>query len=342
MCSAQGRSMKRYQGNMKQNLVNEFTPNVLEIFAQWGCIQEPVCLGAGEQSVCYGAGDVAVLINQGLNIPDVRQTNSYPLQQWMTAQAVRARVKTAEILAVGDHPFPYALMRRAYGINAATIKEAPEAQRAEWFRRMGAEVRKINGIQTEGFGEFVPTEQGGYRGRYPTWSAYLDACIARYLFQGRLSQEERSIRDLFLAQSLLSRVDLEKIAARLEAAKNWGTQSVLIHYDNRLANLIVEDREITLIDWGLAYAGIGLPQELIKVTEAPPASPEYSPMSAFLQGYGVAEEEWAEAIERGRLMLVLDGLAMSYAWAGASDPNYLGGIRGWLQSIKNFCDAMPY
>ena len=53
----------------------------------------------------------------------------------------------------------------------------------------------------------------------------------------------------------------------------------------------------------------------------------------------LADEKWAETIERGTLMLVLDGLAMSYAWAGSDDPAHLGGIRGWLQSIKNICDT---
>ncbi|HYN87680.1 MAG TPA: phosphotransferase, partial [Ardenticatenaceae bacterium] len=163
----------------------------------------------------------------------------------------------------------------------------------------------------------------------------LEACIAKYLFMGPLSQEERAVRDLFLSQGIISSVELEKIATQLDAAKNWGTQSVLVHYDNRLANLIVDGGEVTLVDWGLAYAGIGLPQELIKVTEAPPASPEHAPLSAFLQGYGLAEEEWTQASERGTLMLVLDGLAMSYSWAG--NPAYLGGIRGWLQSIKRIC-----
>jgi hypothetical protein len=316
-----------------------------EILQQHGQAAEDLhYLGAGEQSVCYGAGDLALLINFGQASRDVREVNPYPLQQWLAAQAVGAGVKTAAILAVGDHPHRYALMRRAHGLNAAAGKGASPAQVAGWFRRMGAEIRKINCIQTTGFGEFVPGEQGSYRGRYATWGAYLDACMAEYLFMGALSPHARRVRDLFLAQGIISGADLEKIAARLEAAKRWGTQSFLIHYDNRLANLIVNGEAVTLVDWGLAYAGIGLPQELIKVTEAPPAASEHDPMAAFLKGYGVAEQEWSEVTARATLMLVLDGLAMSYAWAGdstalADGSALLGGIRGWLQSIRRICDA---
>jgi hypothetical protein len=314
--------------------VDELKVAAIEILQQHGLAAENLhYLGTGEQSVCYGAGDLAILINPGKAVLD----NPYPLQQWMAMQAVRAGVKTAEIWAVGEHPYPYALMRRVCGVNAATSKRTSAAQVAEWFRMMGAEVRKINGIQTAGFGEFVPAGQGGYRGRYATWNAYLDTCIAKYLFMGPLSRQARAVRDLFLAQGIISGADLEKIASRLEAAKHWGTRPVLTHYDNRLANLIVDKDEVTLVDWGLAYAGIGLPQELIKVTEAPPASGEPEPIHAFLEGYGLAEAEWSKVMERATLMLVLDGLAMSYVWAG--DATLVGGIRSWLQSIRRISDA---
>jgi len=313
-------------------------------------------LGAGAQSICYGTGDLAILINLGETAGDVRPLNPYPLQHWLTAQAVAAGVKTAAILATGDYPRPYALMRRAPGTNATDLKDAAPAQIAAWFRLLGTEVRKINQIQTTGFGEFVPAERSAhlpgrqvyFRGRYATWDAYLDACLAKYLFMGPLTSQACSIRDLYLAQGIATAADLAKVAARLEAAKRWDVQPVLVHYDNRLANLIVDGETMTLVDWGLAYAGIGLPQELIKVTEAPPAPPPHDPMAAFLQGYGVPAAEWAEVIDRGTLMLVLDGLAMSYAWAldlvanpalPSSNQGSLGGIRGWLQSIHRICAA---
>ena len=59
-------------------------------------------------------------------------------------------------------------------------------------------------------------------------------------------------------------------------------------------------------------------------------------VAAFLQGYGLAVEECSAATEGGKLMLVLDGLVMSYGWA--NDPTRLQSIRGWLRSIKNICD----
>ena len=324
---------------MNHNIVKHLQPIALEILKRYSNSTEQVeYVGEGAQSVCFGAGQLALLISQEEPIEDVRSVNSYPLQQWMAMLAVAAKVKTAEILDVGDDPLPFAVMHRARGLAADRYNRATKTDTANWFRRMGTEVRKINSIPVKGFGVVMPSGNGDYSGEHATWSAYLDACIAKYLFHAPLSMEEQAVRDLFFAQGILSENELDKIESQLNAAKSWGIEPVLIHYDNRLANLIVDDQEITLVDWGLAYAGIGLPQELIKVTEAPDASAEPTPMHAFLEGYGLAEKDWPEAIERGMLMLLLDGFAMSYAWAKDDVAANLVGIRNWLTSIKRISD----
>lgn len=288
-------------------------------------------LGAGEQSVCYGSGDLAILLDQG----HVQQgTNDYRLQRWMTARAAQAGVKTPQILAVGDHPQPYALMQRAFGFKAEFA--AGSAIVTEWFGSMGVEIGKINRIFTEGFGPFVPAADGEYRGQHATWSAYLDDQLAKYLGCDEMSDEERRVQGLFLAQEIIGARELDKIAAKLNEAKGWQVDSVLTHYDNRLDNLIVNGEAVMLLDWGLAYAGIGIRQELIKMFEIAPTSLADPYVAAFLRGYGLALEQWDEVLEGAKLMLILDGLSMSYGWA--DDPDRIGGIRGWLRTIKNICD----
>ncbi len=58
-------------------------------------------------------------------------------------------------------------------------------------------------------------------------------------------------------------------------------------------------------------------------------------VAAFLHHYGLSDSECLEAIEGGKLMPVLDGLAMSRGWAG--QPDRLDGIRAWLRTVKNIC-----
>jgi hypothetical protein len=163
--------------------------------------------------------------------------------------------------------------------------------------------------------------------------------MEKYLFMGAMHQDARSIKALFLAQGIITQRELDKIAGQLHAAKAWPVQSVLVHYDNRLDNLMVNGAQISLLDWGLAFAGIGVAQELIKLFETAPLSMENPWVAAFLHGYGLAGDACTDAIEGGKLMLNLDGLAMSYGWA--SDPDRIGGIRSWLHTIKRICDEWP-
>src|SRR5262249_10775959 len=137
-------------------------------------------LGAGEQSACYGTMTRAILMSLG---QDHQGANAYAVQQWLAARAVGAGGRTPLILAGGASPHQYAFMDRAHGVKAGISTGSPD-EVADWFRRMGQEVRKVNSIPTEGFGAFVPCEHGGYRGEHATWGEYVDAQIARYLFRG--------------------------------------------------------------------------------------------------------------------------------------------------------------
>jgi hypothetical protein len=294
---------------------------------------EPIeYLGAGAQSICYGVGKVAILIAQG---QVYEEGNDYPLQKWLTTEAVRAGVRTPQILEVGEQPRPYALMQRAFGAKASTLACAAE-KAPEWFGTLGQEIRKVNRIRTEGFGPFVLTANGQYRGQHAAWSDYLDHHIETYLFGDESCKEGQNVRALFLAQGIISPRELTKIVAKVEAAKGWPVESVLTHYDNRLDNLIVDGETVTVLDWGLAFAGIGIRQELIKLFEIAPTSLADPHVAAFLRGYGLTRDQAEEAVEKAKLMLILDGLVMSYGWA--NDPDWLGGIRAWLQTIKGLCD----
>jgi len=290
-------------------------------------------LGAGEQSVCYGTRTRAILLSRAR---DRHGANAYAVQRWLTARALSGGVRTPPILAVGARPRRYALMERAHGVKVG-IRAGTPGEVADWFRRMGREVRKVNSIPTEGFGAFVSCAQGCYRGQHATWSEYVDVQMARYLFRGTLHPEQRRVREILLGQGIIGWAEMEKIAAQLQTAKGWPVQSVLVHYDNRLDNLLVDGERVTLLDWGLAVAGVGIEQELIKLFEVASTSIDDPLLAAFLEGYGLPGAARATVIAGGKLMLVLDGLAMSYGWA--DEPGRMEGIRAWLRTIKGICDG---
>lgn len=307
-------------------------------------------IGAGEQSVCYGTGEVAVLLSRrdvgghvsdltGHVIPDrdgAPTCNDYAVLQWLTTRAVDAGVRTPRILAVGDDPRPYALMQRAIGIPAATHPQRAEHADA-WFGQLGEQIRRTNLVETTGFGLFVPDGSGGYRGRFTTWSDYLDGWLRVHLGVGQSRPEGEKALDHLLAQDILTEGDFARLVSKVRAAQGWSVRSVLTHYDNRLDNIVVDAGEITVLDWGLSLAGIGIHQELIKLFETEPMSMTSARVAAFLHSYGLSDSECVEAIEGATLMLVLDGIAMSCGWVG--NPDRLGGIRGWLSTVKRICSG---
>ena len=305
-------------------------------------------IGAGAQSMCYGTGDVAVLLSRsGVAdvVPDLTghvlpgsgdnvTCNSYPVLQWVTARAADAGVRTPRVLAVGDMPRPYAVIERAHGILASAHPRFEERATA-WFGQLGSEIGKTRLVETIGFGFFVPDGGGGYRGRFATWTDYLDRWLAIHLCVGRSRPEDLRVLDVLLAQAIVTEHDLATLAAKVREAQDWPVRSVLTHYDNRAENLVVDAAGITVLDWGLSLAGVGISQELIKLFETEPTSMTSPRVAAFLHGYGLSHTECEEAIERGKLMLVLDGLAMSYGWV--ENPARLEGIRAWLRTVKRIC-----
>ncbi len=307
-------------------------------------------IGAGAQSACYGTREVAVLLSRadvGEHVPGLTghvlpgssgehtSCNTYSVLQWVTGRAAGAGVRTPRILAVGKHPRPYALIERAHGTIASSHPRVAESA-AAWFGQLGAEIRKTHLVETSGFGMFVPDGSGGYRGRFSTWTDYLNRWLAVHLCIGPARPEDQKVLDLFLAQGIVTERDFATVASKVREAQEWPVRSVLTHYDNRLDNLVVdaEDR-ITMLDWGLSLAGIGISQELIKLFETEPLSMKSPRVSAFLHSYGLSEAECVKAIEDGKLMLVLEGIAMSYGWA--DDPDRLDGIRAWLRTVTRIC-----
>lgn len=147
-------------------------------------------IGAGEQSVCYGTEEVAVLLGRPGSTID-----RYAVLQWLTNKAADAGVRTPRIVAVGEQPGPYAVMRRAHGTVASAHPDV--AWKApSWFGQLGKEVRKTHLVETTGFGTFVSDGSSGYRGRFASWSDYLDAWLGVHLCVGESRPEDEKVLDL--------------------------------------------------------------------------------------------------------------------------------------------------
>lgn len=314
------------------------------------CARNLEFLGSGEQSACYGSGAVAVLLDldDGTTPPDLvghvvwtgAETivrNDYTTIHKIIDLAADGGVRTPRILAVGYDPRPYAVIERAHGTLATEHPELAAQQEVSWFEQLGAQACRTNQVETKGFGMFVPDGSDSIAGCYPTWPDFLSAWMRVYLCAGDAGPDDARLLDFLLSQHVVTERDLATVAARVQGAASWSVDSVLTHYDNRLDNLVINDGAVTMLDWDLSCAGIGLPQEMTKLFESGPASMDNPRVAAFLHGYGLSDAEAEGAIDRGKLMLVMDGLAMSHGWA--DQPQRLGAVRGWLQTVRNISSS---
>src|SRR5262245_9124238 len=95
-------------------------------------------------------------------------------------------------------------------------------------------------------------------GRYPTWPEFLDDWLRVYLCIGRFRPEDARVLDVLLGQRIVSEDDLATVVTMVREAQAWPVDSVLTHYDNRLDNLVVDADTVTVLDWDLSCAGIGI------------------------------------------------------------------------------------
>lgn len=142
-------------------------------------------------------------------------------------------------------------------------------------------MRTTNQVATRGFGMFTVDGSGSIVGCYPTWPEFLTDWLQVYLCVGEARPDDARVLDFLLKQHIVTERDLATVATRVHDAATWTVDSVLTHYDNR-ANLMINNSTVTMLDWGLSCAGIGIRQEMIKLFESGPASMANPRMAAFL------------------------------------------------------------
>ena len=221
-------------------------------------------VGAGAQSACYGTREIAILLSRadvGENVADltghtlprgddvphcattIPRSNGSPPRRLVRTYGRRGS------WPLGEDPRQYAVIQRAHGTPAAAHRRVSE-NAALWFGQLGAEIRKTHLVETKGFGMFVPDGAGGFRGRFATWTDYLNCWLGVHLCVGQSRPEDEKVLTLLLAQGIVTEHDLAAVAAKVREAQEWPVRSVLTHYDNRLDNLVVDADRITVLDWG--------------------------------------------------------------------------------------------
>lgn len=289
----------------------------------YSCSQ-PALVGKGAQSICFSADDLVVLMRFGNRKRDVHVFADYPTQQWAINKALTVGVLAPAILHTGARPVPYAIAQNAERVLAASAAGRSQPATTDIFRALGESIRQVNSVPVTGFGEFVVDDALKYRGQHASWADYLTERASFCAIRSGRDHEGSHTHSRFLAENILDAGHFAKILAHVEAAKQWNVAPVLVHYDNRTENVCVAGDRVVLMDWGLTIAGIGLPQEMVKVSGS-------ENKQAFLDGYGMPVSQRVDVLKQRDLFLVLEGLALCRLAVEDNAP--LGALRHWFESI---------
>jgi aminoglycoside phosphotransferase (APT) family kinase protein len=240
-------------------------------------------LGAGSCNTNYlvNGADERLVVKLSKPEREYKAAAEYKKEKWCLDQAHRLTIPSPQVLEVGeDHGRVYMIQSYVEGTTAADVEDlsplVPEAQLQIW-RRLGEYARKIHGVAVIGWGEELEVD-GTFTG---SWSKHLQYNI-----------DCLTDNDPLIAMGVLTPSQSKALKKVLLALQQKPFTFGLNHGDLALRNVIVgTDSDIYLLDWGTARAEIVPHFDINEILRSTKPDPET--LQAFLDGYGIAKEEFA-------------------------------------------------
>jgi len=199
-------------------------------------------------------------------------------EQWAVSAARRKNVPTPEILEVCNDviELPYMISRKVAGRAAGSVGR----QRLMVLSELGEYAAAINQIPTHDFGHIFDWSPNKLS-RNKTWKDYLDK---------ELALEERL--EMLRSSRLMSPETLRTLQLAVRKLRNWKGRPTLNHGDIRLKNAMLNDSNkiIAILDWENCTSNMAPHWELSIALHDLTMDEKQS----FLQGYGLALEEYLE------------------------------------------------
>ncbi len=247
------------RGTVRRIMQEHFGSKPVRMTRQGGGLSNHVFL------VEQDSGEFIVRLN-----PHRAKRNVFLKEQWATAHARRVGVPVPEIMAVGDNPVPYMILRKSPG---EPVTEC--ADRVRIMRELGRIAARINSILTHGFGGNFDWSRNGLRGHL-TWPEFLRLEI-------KLDSRLQVLRRL----RMMPARQIESIRKILESA-GQGRSPALNHGDLRAKNVLVDKRGriSAILDWENCSSTLAPEWELSLALH----DLSIDEKQEFLRGYGVSTD----------------------------------------------------
>jgi tRNA A-37 threonylcarbamoyl transferase component Bud32 len=201
------------------------------------------------------------------------EISRFKKEEWCMNKAIELNIPSPHVLNIGiNNNSAFMILDFIPGLNG---KEIIKDESYIW-KKLGSYAKKIHSVTTNGFGETL-TEMGEFN---DTWERYITYNI------DSLNEEDK-----LLSMNVLTLSDSKKLKNSFLGLLEKQFKFGLTHGDLSVANIIVENEKITLIDWGSAESTIVPHFELIGIFED--SFSEDSPLfNDFLAGYEITKEEF--------------------------------------------------
>ena len=215
----------------------------------------------------------------------------YEKEAWCIDRAAVLSVPVATVLDVGViEQHAYMIQSYVEGVEG-TDSLFP---RSHIWRQLGKYARLIHSIGVAGFGlKLSGLTQGNSR---ESWLQYLNYNI-----------ESLDEHDELVKLKVLTPPQSKIIRGIFEELKGHSLEFGLNHGDLSLKNVIVNDGNVHLIDWGSAEASIVPHHDLIQMLKMNmlESDPDDGEIQSFLHGYGISQSEFAQMLPTLESLLLL-------------------------------------
>jgi aminoglycoside phosphotransferase (APT) family kinase protein len=235
-------------------------------------------LGLGSVNLIFFVETSAEEIVVRLNKPQddtAKARREYEKERWCITHAAMAGIPGPEVRAVGEHSGrAFLLQNRVTGVNGRESDLLP----TDLMRILGQYARRIHTLPANGFGDSVDDFESGRA--QEGWFRFVDYNLG-----------ELTASDPLIALGVYTPQQQDAIRALFTGLRRLPLRVGLNHGDLARRNTIVDESgRVTLLDWGCAEMNIVPHYELNALCYSYP--PDHPRLRAFLEGYGMSDEEW--------------------------------------------------
>lgn len=207
-------------------------------------------------------------------------------EKWCIEQVLAEGIPSPEVLSVGiSGETAYMIQTFVDGENGLDT----EKDRVEIWKQVGVYLQMIHAIPVKGFGENLDDAGQGvfYSPPHPgsdgSWLGYVNYNI-----------NSLTEHDQLIELGVINKTESKRVRELFENIKNEKFKFGLNHGDISLKNTIVnEEGQVSLLDWGSAQVSVVPHEDINEIWKCQllGGGPSSQELSAFLEGYGLKEED---------------------------------------------------